>query len=370
MKSGFFSCDKLNITRLSTAALCMQLRYYKRAMKNSRFILLILCIFVKAPIAFAQDTYRVYGPNRFDFYLKANYFNTNSNYDANGGKVALATGGSLQTLRTEASLRYVLLGRTGLVGGVEFGNVESNNGTQVRTQSAMTSYLLGLDLSIYKSKSWALYADGLFKNSNENINVNGDEALASDGANEIIGKITGLYTGADFRAYTSLGGNFRSDGLSTLMIYSFGADYNFSGFRVGLNFEGSSTVKDDEQTATPVVRDTLTNRVNAGSRRYYSVNPNYLEGQLVLGYSFDKNLNFSIYGGPSLVGSNSAQGISAGAKLNWGFETEAVKTSTSEVVEQTPDSITEPGFKVDTEDGVNQDLFKNTAPVPPSQNKK
>ena len=339
-------------------------------MKNSRFILLILCIFVKTPVAFAQDAYRAYGPNRFDFYLKANYFNTNSNYDANGGKAALPTGGSLQTLKTETSLRYVLLERVGLLGGVEFGNVESNNGTQVRTQSTMTAYQLGIDLNLYKSKSWSLYTDAVFKNSNENIKVNGDEALASDGANEIIGKITGLYTGSSLRGYASLGGNFRSDGLSSLLVYSFGADYSFSGFSVGLNFEGLSTIKDDEQTATPVVRDTLTNRVNAGSRRYYSVNPNYLEGQLVLGYAFDKNLKFSIYGGPSLVGSNSAQGVSAGAKLNWGFEPELVKTSTSEVVEQTPNSITEPGFKVDTEDGVNQDLFKNTAPVPSNPNKK
>lgn len=318
-------------------------------------------------MAFAQDAYKAYGPNRFDFYLKANYFNTNSNYDANGGKVALISGASLQTLRTEASLRYVLLGRTGLTGGVEFGNVESNNGTQVRTQSTMTYYFLGADFSLYKSKSWSLSAEGMFKNSNEEIDVNGDEALASNGANEMIGKITGMYTGSDFRTYASAGGNFRSDGLSALLMYSFGADYNFSGFRVGLNFEGYSTVKDDEQTATPVVRDLLTTRVNAGSRRYYSVNPNYLEGQLVLSYAFDKNLNFSIYGGPSLVGSNSAQGISAGAKLNWGFETEAAKVSTSDVVEQTPDSVTEPGFKVDTDDGVNQDLFKNTAPVPPKK---
>jgi hypothetical protein len=338
-------------------------------MKNSRFILLILCIFVTSPELFAQDAYKVYAPNRFDFYLKANYFNTNANYDANGGKQALIAGASLQTLRTEAALRYVLFGRTGLVGGVDFGNVETNNGTQVRTQSTMVSYFLGLDLSLYKSKSWALYAEGQFRNASENIDVNGDEALASDGANEIIGKATGTYTGGDFRTYASLGGNFRSDGLSALLVYSFGADYNFSGFRVGLNFEGLSTVKDDEQTATPIVRDLLTTRVNAGSRRYYSVNPNYLEGQLVLGYAFDKNLNFSIYGGPSLIGSNSAQGISAGAKLNWGFENEPAKVSTSEVVEQTPDSVTEPGFKVDTDDGVNQDLFKNTTPVPP-QNKK
>lgn len=336
-------------------------------MKNSRFILLILCIFVTTPAAFAQEPYKAFAPNRFDFYLKANYFNTNSNYDANGSKQALIAGASLQTLRTEAALRYVLFGRAGLTGGLEFGNVETNNGTQVRTQSTMTHYFLGADFSLYKSKTWSLYAEGSFKNASESINVNGDEALASNGANEIVGKVTGMYAGTDFRTYVSAGGNFRGEGLSTLLVYSFGADYNFSGFRVGLNFEGYSTVKDDEQTATPIVRDLLTTRVNAGSRRYYSVNPNYLEGQLVLSYAFDKNLNFAVFGGPSLIGSNSAQGVSAGAKINWGFETEAAKVSTSEVVEQTNQSITDPGFKVDTDDGVNQDLFKNTAPVTPKK---
>jgi hypothetical protein len=261
----------------------------------------------------------------------------------------------------------VLFGRAGLAGGVEFGNVETNNGTQARTQSTLTYYFLGADFSLYKSKTWSVYAEGQFKNASESINVNGDEALASDGSNEMIAKATGMYTGSNFRTYVSAGGNFRGEGLSTLLVYSFGADYNFSGFRVGLNFEGYSTVKDDEQTATPIVRDLLTTRVNAGSRRFYSVNPNYLESQLVLSYSFDKNLNFAVFGGPSLIGSNSAQGLSAGAKINWGFEAENAKVSTSEVVEQTNQSPTDPGFKVDTDDGVNQDLFKNTAPVTPKK---
>ncbi len=324
---------------------------------------MILCISVWTQVVYSQDPYRKFYTNRFDYYLSGDYFKSESNFDANGGKQLLVAGAGLQTISTRTSARYTFFDRAGLFAGVDFNNVDTNNSFQQRTNSSMTYIHLGSDFRFLKSESWNLFGEVLYKKSNEEINVSQDTAVASDGADEIVGKLTGSYQGESLRGQASAGVNFRGEGLSTLLVYGFGADYRLNKFTIGVNFEGFSSVKDDENTTTPINRDLLTTRVNAGSRRYYSVNPNYLEGQISFGFDFDKNLNCAIYGGSSVIGSNSAQGVVGGIKLNWGFGIEKKRFRTDDDDLNQP-AGSEPGFKVNTEDGVDQNLFKNTQPVP------
>ncbi|MGZ3691897.1 MAG: hypothetical protein ACXVAX_10355, partial [Pseudobdellovibrio sp.] len=145
------------------------------------------------------------------------------------------------------------------------------------------------------------------------------------------------------------------EGLSSLLKYGFGGDFRMSQFNLGLNFDGFSSIKDDDNTSTPIARDLVTTRVNAGSRRYYAVNPNSLVGELYLQYNYDKDLSLKIYGGSTVVGSNSANGMVGGLAFNWGFGGGYKRSA-----QQNKPSENDPGFKVDTNDGVNQDIFKST----------
>ncbi len=225
----------------------------------------------------------------------------------------------------------------------------------------MTYYSVGADLQVIHSGPWSLFIDGQYLVANESIDINGDSAIASDGANEAIVSAVGTFESENWRLFAKAGADYRMEGLSALLKYGFGGDYKINQqFYLGLNFDGLSSVQDDEKTSTPILRDLVTTRVNAGSRRYYAVNPNLLSGQAYLQYNFDKDINAKIYGGSTLIGSNSANGVMAGLVLNWGFG----GTKKSGSIRDTPNKSSlpddEPGFKVDTNDGVNQDIFKPT----------
>lgn len=335
----------------------------------TRFIPLIFCMLSTYQTALAQDVYRPFVAGRFDSYLNADYFSSSSNYDSNGSKQNLISGASLQNISTEMDIRYLFWDKLGIYTGLLFNNVQTSNGVRDRSNSNLSYYSFGADLEVYHNYYWTVYVDGNYRMSNEEINVAGDDALTSDGANE--GNISGvgIFQADSWRFYGKAGYGYRAEGLSQLVRYGFGGDYAFGSFRVGLNFPGYSTVQDDEKTATAIDRDLLTTRVNGGSRRYYAVNPNSLEGQLYAIYNMGKDFSVKVYGGSTIIGSNSAEGIVAGLALNWGFGI-AQKTFKSQDVPNNsslPDD--EAGFKVNTNDGVDQGIFQKSqsAPVPPKK---
>lgn len=334
-------------------------------MKNTSFIAFVICVLVIPGTLFAQDAYRPFMAYRFDMYFDANLFSTTSNFDANGSKQDLITNASLQAINTELSARYLFLHSLGVYSGLRFNNIDTNNGLLSRTNSILTYYFFGADYELYRSGGLSLYADVSYAISNEEIDVAGDTAIASDGANEAKASGAVVYENGDFRTFARAGVNYRADGLSLLAIYGFGADYMISPIRIGMDFSGISTVQDDDNTATPVNRDLVTTRVNGGSRKYFAVNPNLLEGKLYVSYNLDKDLSIKMYGGAGLVGSNSAQGMTYGGSINWGFGAGRKTSQPIEIQDSNSISDQDPNFKVDTDDGVNQDLFRKTSPVKP-----
>jgi opacity protein-like surface antigen len=334
-------------------------------MKMTRFITLIFCM-LSTSVAFAQDVYKPFVAGRFDSYLGAEYFTTSANYDSNGSKQSLLPGASLTDISTDLSIRYLFWDNFGLNTGLTFNSVDTNNGVQSRSNSELTYYTLGADLELYHTYNWSLYVEGQFKIANEQISLTADDAIASDGASEGLLSGVGVFQNEDWRMYAKLGYDYRAEGLSALLRYGVGADYALGKFRVGLDFPGYSSVQDDEKTSTPTDRDLLTNRVNAGSKKFYAINPNSLEGTLYGTYSWNNSFAVKIYGGSTLIGSNSAEGIVAGIQLNWGFGPAKKNFKSKDVPNKSNFSDDEEGFKVDTNDGVNQEIFQKsqTAPAP------
>lgn len=337
--------------------------------------MLILCSLLLPEIVLAQSVYRVFSVDRFDMGLSTDFFKTESNYDASGGKQALAAGSNLQLVTLNTSIRYVLFNDLGLYSGLTFNNVQSANALTTRTNSHLAHFYVGGDYQLLSSDSWSLYADVSYAHPNEKIDINQDAALASDAAAEAKVQLTGVFGTESFRGFARAGYDYRTQGLSALLIYGFGAEVIFSDAALGLDFAGYSSASDDEKTSTPSVRETLTNRVNAGSKKFFSINPGLLDGSVYFSYAFNPDFIFKVSAGATVMGSNTADGYHAGVGFNWGFGGGPVKTSQGRKVKtplkkienksNLPDS--EPGFQIDTQDGVNQDLFKTPSPVPPKK---
>ncbi|MEQ1722591.1 MAG: hypothetical protein ABL930_05405 [Pseudobdellovibrio sp.] len=343
-------------------------------MKKTSLFVLIFCTISFQSIARAEAVYKAFHTGRFDMGLSTNYFKTESNYGSSGDKQALLSGSSLQLMSLDTSLRYLFFNDLGVYTGLNFNNVETNNGVTTRTNSVLTHFYAGSDYQFYESQLWSLYADFSYALANENINTTADSALASDGASEAKAKIVAMLKSDSFKSFGSVGYDYRTEGLSALLTYGLGGEIHFSDSAIGLDLNGYTSVSDDEKTSTPLVRDALTTRVNAGSKRFYSINPNLLDSSVYYTYSFDPDFVLKVSAGATLLGSNTAEGYHAGIAFNWGFGGSGSTKSSSRLrapvknVENKsglPD--TEPGFQMDTNDGVNQDLFKKIEPSKPKK---
>lgn len=335
----------------------------------TRFIPLIFCMLSTYQTAFAEEVYKPFAAGRFDSYLGAEYFSSSANYDSNGTKQNLITGASFSNISTEMSARYLFWDKFGIYTGLLFNNVQTSNGIRDRANSALAYYSFGADLQVFHSYNWSVYIDGNYKMANEEINITGDDAIASDGANEAIISGVVIYQNEPWRMFGKVGYDYRTEGLSSLVRYGIGGDYAFGSFKLGLDLTGYSTVQDDEKTATSIDRDLVTTRVNGGSRRYYAVNPNSLDAQLYGIYNFGKDFAVKVYAGNTVMGSNSAEGYTAGVTLNWGFgmTKKAIKSEDVPNSSNLPDD--EAGFKVDTNDGVDQGIFQKSQSAPAPKKK-
>lgn len=317
----------------------------------------------------ADEVFKSFSIGRFDLNFETNYLKTNANFDPNGEKVSLPANSSLQLINFKTQARYLFFADLGFYSGLNFNNVESNNGTNTRANSVLTHFFFGSDYQILESEKWSLYADVSYYLSNVTVNLNQDDALPSDGASEIKALFVGTMNFEKLRSFGKVGVSERSDGLSTFLLYGTGLEY-FIGYysALGIEINGASTVKDDINTNSALIRDNLTDRVNAGSRLFYSINPNVLDAQLSYSYAIENSFTLKLTAGTTLKGSNTAEAAHVGFSASWSLGNRGmVKSQTKKTKKQTDSSIAisdeDPGFKIDTDDGVNQDLFKKVEPV-------
>ena len=346
-------------------------------MKKSGVITIILGFVVFSWRTQATEIYKPFWPHRFDMYLESQYFKTDSNFDIDGNKQSLGAdlanpdGYSFQSINLQTVARYLFFHDLGIYSGINFGNVESHNPLNTGTNSLLNYLIIGADYQIVKEGALSLYGDVSYWLSNESIDINTNDAITSNGASEFKTIVVGVADLGKFKNFVKLGYAYRTAGLSSLVHYGAGAELSVKKFAIGTSVDGLSSVTDDQNTDRPELRDLVTDRVNAGSRRYYSVNPNQLEIELYFSYRIDPSLKFKISGGSSILGANSANGYFAGLALNWSFgglNGFGLNNSYDGDLENMKKD--EKKFKIDTEDGVNQELFQPVVPIKPVEKTK
>lgn len=323
-------------------------------------------------VAYADSTPRLYSSGRIDFSVSLDYFKTTANFASDGSKTSLPGSNQFQNFESVLGLRYVLIDDLAVYSEVGIGNSESKDTIATRANSAISFVSLGADYRIWQSDAWAFAGTFSYSQAIEKINATADTALINDGANEIKAFLHGSYDWGFLVPFAKVGVNYRTEGLSTLFLYTVGTEIRFDSVNFGASLNGLMSVKDDDKTNRPLDRDLITNQVNAGSKRYYSINPNLTDSEIYLKFNLDQDWTVKATAGYTLLGSNSAEGFHLGAVLNWGFGGHSRKYSPSrssskksEVRNSNKKLVTDPTdqtFKEDTNDGVNQDYFKPVAP--------
>lgn len=341
-------------------------------MKKFRMTALFFILILFNRAAVASELFRPYRAGRADFDITIDYFKTTANFISDGSKTDLLAGTYFQIINTSIGGRYVLLQDWAVTAAVNVGSSESTDALATRRNSTLNKALIGTDYQIFNTRFWSLLADVSYSYAIEKTDLTTDNTLSSDGADEVKAIIT---TALDFDGlvpFGQVGVDYRTQGLSTLLLYAGGIELRFDDIKFGGLLTGQATLKDDENTAKPFLRDVLTGRVNAGSRKFDSVNPTLLDSEIYLKYNFDSNLSLKTFGGYTLIGTNSAVGIHAGATVTWGFGGDSSnKSNSSGKVKQLKRPLpqnkisidpNDKYFSEDTNDGVNQDYFKPVAP--------
>ena len=324
-------------------------------------------------------TDQVYHDNRIDFYLDTDFYKTTSNFDSSGSKTDLPFSNSFQIINVTPQIRWVVFHDLGLRVGANVGDSQSSDTAATRSNSTFNRFDLGADYLLFDHTQFETILDFEYSGSLQQVVTNADDALNNNGASEVKPTLILRMNLDGFTPWAYVGGNFRDQGLSSLVTYGVGGEFHLSSFGLGADLKGYSSVTNDKYTNQASVRESLTARVDAGSKLYYSINPNLLTTDVFVNYALTDNFKVKFYGGYDVAGSNISQGFTVGGTINFSFN-DAASEKRSEHVEHaepvqprpkhrkkkvvnanatTPDT----GFKEDTNDGVDQNYFKPVAPT-------
>lgn len=321
--------------------------------------------------ASAMDSYKDFKRKKWDIDLRGQYYKTDGNYlDSSGAITSLSSSGSLGVADLSLETRAVMLKDFGIFASSQMTYAESVSGSVSRTNSGFTYLRLGMDYLMY-SEEFDIIPELQYALSFDKISTDQDVVVLSDGANEAAGLIRLQRDTDGFLLHGHLGVNYRSEGRSMLMPWGFGSAIAYENGRMyGAEILGSNSIGDDVDAGRTTTRYNFLQRVNAGSLRFYAVNPRSLDAHLYYRTSAFKNWQFQLDAGFSLNGANSAAGYYVGGLIRYSFDFSPTRKSKNRARIQYLDpsnkedqEIILKKFKEEVDDTVDQKIFQ-PEPIP------
>lgn len=324
-------------------------------MMRNRLMSRALLLLLVTPFAEAyQRPTKIFRTGQVQTTAHVESFSTDTNYDSNGqGQPLSDLGSNFVVTNVDVYARYSHTSQFASFGSLTVAAAESNNGVEVRSNSGLSHFDLGGDFLIMRGFI-DLIAEGAVRIPVYKVTTGTDSSLISEGSSEISGTLQIQKKSKSFFSYAWGGYLYRDGGRSSLVPYGLGSQVQFSKYTLGAEVEGFAGASEDDLTATPSEKTAVTDRVNAGSLRYYSINPSQMIGELNFKYKIGRASILTLGAGTTLSGVNTAYGhhFYAGLEFSWqAFFNRSV---------QRPDKVKAlKEFKETTEDGVDQSLFED-----------
>lgn len=324
--------------------------------------------------ALAVDNYKEFRRDHWDFEFSADYFHSEANYPSSGGdSESLLGGNSFSLLDSRFATRFAPKNDWSVFGWGTVSNAESKDSIAVRANSSLSEAAIGFDFLMY-SDLFQMVPEVVFVMPFEEVDPASDAVLNSEGVFEVRSRLVAQKDFGNLRSYGWLGFNYRSGGRSFLMPWGIGTQFKFKRFRLGAELFGYQSVSEDTTDVNEALRTSYINGVNAGSMRFYGVKPSLVDTQVYATWLLTPKWNLQAQGGMTLAGSSSAAGFHVGASIGYSFdltegyaEQEYVAPVESPVPEYRSNMYEDSGlssekkvrrFREETEDGVDQNLFK------------
>lgn len=339
---------------------------------NLPYVALLFVMFVTSTRAEALDNYKEFKRDHLDAETATNFFYSEANYPQDGGSlVNLPNGNHFQLLDLTFSARYVPRRSWSVFGWANIGNAESKDSLATRTNSTLSEAAIGADFLIY-SETIKLIPEFTFVMPFEKIDPSSDNVANSEGVMEFRSRLIMQMDPGPLRPYGWLGFTYRSEGRSFLMPWGVGLQLKGSKLTLGGELFGFQSISDDtDNTAT---RTAYINSVNAGSLKFYGRNPSIIDSQVYGTWHVSRNWTLQANGGVTLLGSNAAAGYHVGGFIRYSFDfsegyirddgyvpmDSEVPQGRSQLYDRTDSMTSEKvrDFREETDDGVDQNLFK------------
>lgn len=344
-------------------------------LQRSLFIFVGL-LFISMP-AMALDSYKQFKRDHWDFELASQFFYSEANYGAFGtGTHSLPDGNHYQLLDITFESRYVPQPTWSMFVLGNIGNAESDDIVAKRTNSSFNQAAAGIDFLIYTG-SFELVPEFLLVMPFERVDSSSDTVLNSEGVIELHSRLIAQKDFGSWRGYGWLGFNYRGEGRSYLVPYGVGALLKFSRVQWGAEILGFQSVSSDSTSGNAALRTGYINGVNAGSKKFYSVEPSLVDTQLYMNWLVSRKWMVQINGGATLAGENSAAGFHVGGFFRYSFDMTEGFTQPEDEMPSSRSNIYNDSdlssekkvksFREDTNDGVDQQIFKPqpVAPIAP-----
>lgn len=234
-----------------------------------------------------------------------------------------------------------------------------------RSNSSVTGAYLGYAYRPY-NEAFDLITDFNVLIPFQKIDQNTDTVINAEGVIEATGLLRAQKDFATFSALGYIGVTYRQ-ARSSLVPWGVGVEANYAKWAWGGKFFGYQSVTDDPDTNNKIQRTIVTDRVNASSLYFYSVNPSVVDSEAWVRFKFDNVWALTVGGGATLTGANTAAGYHAGVAIKYSWDSEPsyyMKPGISTQEDGLSSERKVPKFKEETDDGVNQKLFQKKGITP------
>ena len=278
-------------------------------------------------IGFAYSTHAQvthFQPGHATAQLSFDYFTSGSNYENNNQFIKLANGGEFSIMHINTRFQYYASKKFSFYTYGSFHNTTSVLGNVTRKNTDWPRLTFGTQVSLSKNHL-GFFPEFEVSIPFKTVDPNTDEVISDDGSYHVQAgswwqkDIWNIFT------YTYLGFQYRTEDLSSLLLYKIGMEKRFQQFLFGAEVSGHTSILNDTYSDAPSVRNNVLSRVNGGSYYTYAVDPALHNIKIKGGYAFSKNFLTLFHVESTLIGQNSARGLGlwAGVEFRNLFERSA-----------------------------------------------
>ncbi|MBX2995123.1 MAG: hypothetical protein KF681_09880 [Bdellovibrionaceae bacterium] len=309
--------------------------------------------------------FKSFRTREIDFYGQTRYYQAQGNFTKGGNSYdSLTSGYGYEIFNFDVGARAVLHSKWAAFAQATMANATSKSPTNTRTNSNLSEAQAGLDFLLNEG-TITLIPEFSISFPFEDNSVTKDVVALSDGVMTVNGRAIALMRTRVINLGAYLGYTYREKGLSSLLPYGILGEFPLGSFTLGADLRGYASLSSDSTSDTEITRDFYQCRTNGCAKRYYAMNPSLLESSAYFKWAVSRTWDVSAGFTMAITGQSTATGYGAFANIGyrWGLPAAPTPMEDSETLPAGRARVVNPGFQEETNDGVDQNLFK--APTPP-----